>query len=114
MIADAHGVLVHGVELAHATWRRASQLLTDWNDKTIDLYIPHQVSLRNMEALNATLGLSPEKLHLNLFTQGNIGPAALPITLAMAVEEGRALPNMHVALMGIGSGLNCMMMSVTW
>ncbi len=114
MIADAHGVLVHGVELANATWQLASDSLANWSDASIDLYIPHQVSARNMEALNETLGLTPQKHHLNFQHQGNIGPAALPITLGMAVEEGRALPGMHVALMGIGSGLNCMMMSVAW
>ncbi|MFH2220422.1 MAG: 3-oxoacyl-ACP synthase III [Pseudomonadota bacterium] len=114
MIADAHGVLVHGVELAHATWKLAGETLTDWGDDTIDLYVPHQVSARNMDALNRTLGLTPEKSHLNFDTQGNIGPAALPITLAMAEEAGRTRPGNHVALMGIGSGLNCTMMSVTW
>ena len=67
-----------------------------------------------MAALNKRLGLTPEKAHLNFYTQGNIGPAALPITLAMAEEEGRMGSGNHVALMGIGSGLNCTMMSVTW
>jgi 3-oxoacyl-[acyl-carrier-protein] synthase-3 len=114
MIADAHRVLAHGVELAHATWKLACQTLENWGDETIHLYIPHQVSARNMDALNRTLGMTPEKAHLNFYTLGNIGPAALPITLAMAEEEGRALPGSHVALMGIGSGLNCTMMSVTW
>ncbi|MFC1516157.1 3-oxoacyl-ACP synthase III [Thermodesulfobacteriota bacterium] len=114
MVADAHGVLVHGVELAHATWKLAGQNLENWKDETIDLYVPHQVSARNMDALNKTLGLTPEKSHLNFFTQGNIGPAALPITLSMAEEEGRTRSGNHVALMGIGSGLNCTMMSVTW
>jgi acyl-CoA:acyl-CoA alkyltransferase len=32
----------------------------------------------------------------------------------MAEEEGRMGPGDHVALMGIGSGLNCTMMSITW
>jgi 3-oxoacyl-[acyl-carrier-protein] synthase-3 len=114
MIADAHGVLVHGVELAYATWKLACQNLEGWSDETIDLYVPHQVSARNMDALNKALGLTPEKSHLNFHTQGNIGPAALPITLAMAEEVGRTRPGNHVALMGIGSGLNCTMMSVTW
>ena len=114
MIADAHRVLVHGVELAHVTWKLACQTLQNWSDETIHLYVPHQVSARNMDALNRTLGLTPEKAHLNFYTLGNIGPAALPITLAMAEEEGRTFPNSHVALMGIGSGLNCTMMSVTW
>jgi len=45
---------------------------------------------------------------------GNIGPAALPISLAQAAEAGRLQPGDHVGLLGIGSGLNCSMMSVTW
>ena len=114
MVADAQAVLVHGVELAYATWNMACRTLDGWSDDTIDLYIPHQVSARNMDALNRKLGLTPEKSHVNFFTQGNIGPAALPITLAMAEEAGRTRPGHHVALLGIGSGLNCTMMSVTW
>jgi 3-oxoacyl-[acyl-carrier-protein] synthase-3 len=70
--------------------------------------------VRNTEVLNETLGLSPDKVFLNVQTQGNIGPAALPITLAMADEAGRIHRHDHVALMGIGSGLNCSMMSITW
>lgn len=114
MVADAHGVLVHGVELAHTTWQEACRTIERWGDDTIDLYIPHQVSARNMMALSEALGLTPEKAHLNFQTLGNIGPAALPITLAMAEEEGRTKADDHIALLGIGSGLNCTMMSVTW
>jgi 3-oxoacyl-[acyl-carrier-protein] synthase-3 len=72
------------------------------------------VSVRNTEVLSEALNLNPEKLFLNVQTQGNIGPAALPITLAMADQAGRIHRNDHVALMGIGSGLNCSMMSITW
>jgi len=107
-------LMTAGVKLAGDTWRLAHQTLPNWSDATIDLYAPHQVSTRNMEALNKALGITPAKLHLNLYTQGNIGPAALPITLAMANDAGRLDPGHHVALMGIGSGLNCSMMSVTW
>jgi 3-oxoacyl-[acyl-carrier-protein] synthase-3 len=114
MIADAHGVLVHGVQLAHETWQQACLELDNWGDETIDLFIPHQVSRRNMDVLCKTLGIAQEKFQLNFPTLGNIGPAALPITLAQAEEEGRIDPGAHVALMGIGSGLNCTMMSVTW
>ncbi len=114
MIADAHGVLIHGVALAQETWQQACRELPNWSDGSIDLYIPHQVSQRNMDALTRTLGLPLEKFHLNFPTLGNIGPAALPITLAQAVEAGRTGSGDHIALMGIGSGLNCTMMSVTW
>jgi len=114
MIADAPSVMTHGVELAYQTWKLASESLPNWDVETIDHYIPHQVSARNMEALNQRLGLIPEKAHLNFHTLGNIGPAAIPITLGMAEDENQLMPGDHIALMGIGSGLNCTMMSVTW
>ncbi len=114
MTADASKVLIFGVELAKKTWDLASSTLANWNDARIDAYIPHQVSRRNMDVLNEKLGLTPEKQHLNFPTLGNIGPAAVPITLCQAAESGRIRAGDHVALMGIGSGLNCSMMSVTW
>ena len=114
MLTDASALLRAGVSLAGRTWLQAMETIKDWRDQTIDLYIPHQVSIRHMQALGQTLGLSNEKIHLNVQTQGNIGPAALPITLAMAAEAGRMVKGAHVALMGIGSGLNCSMMSLTW
>jgi acyl-CoA:acyl-CoA alkyltransferase len=114
MTADASKVLIFGVELAKQTWQLAERSLADWSDATIDAYMPHQVSQRNMDELNKKLGLTPEKHHLNFPTLGNIGPAAVPITLSQAHDAGRIRPGNHVALMGIGSGLNCSMMSVTW
>ena len=114
MKADAAAIMNQGVKLARKTWDLAGTTLPNWGDETIQTYIPHQVSAKNIQLLNKTLGLSPDKHHLNFMTQGNIGPAAVPITLKMAEEEGRIRPGDHVALMGIGSGLNCSMMSVTW
>jgi 3-oxoacyl-[acyl-carrier-protein] synthase III len=114
MTADASKVLIFGVELAKQTWDLATRSLNRWSDPQIDAYMPHQVSRRNMEVLNDKLGLTPEKHHLNFPTLGNIGPAAVPITLGQSAESGRIQSGDHVALMGIGSGLNCSMMSVTW
>jgi 3-oxoacyl-[acyl-carrier-protein] synthase-3 len=36
------------------------------------------------------------------------------MTLVDAAESGKLNSGDHVAIMGIGSGLNCLMMSVTW
>jgi 3-oxoacyl-[acyl-carrier-protein] synthase-3 len=114
MTADASKVLIFGVELAKKTWDVASRTLAHWSDAEIDAYMPHQVSQRNMDVLNEKLGLTPEKHNLNFHTLGNIGPAAVPITLSQAASSGRIQSGDHVALMGIGSGLNCSMMSVSW
>jgi 3-oxoacyl-[acyl-carrier-protein] synthase-3 len=114
MRTDAHALLVAGVQLATETWRSASETLPNWSDDQIDLYVPHQVSASHMNAVARALGITQSKMFLNYMTLGNIGPAALPITLAQAIESGRLQPGQHVGLMGIGSGLNCSMMSVNW
>jgi 3-oxoacyl-[acyl-carrier-protein] synthase-3 len=67
-----------------------------------------------MAAVTKALHITPSKLFLNFPTLGNVGPAALPISLAQAAEAGRLRAGDHVGLLGIGSGLNCSMMSVTW
>jgi 3-oxoacyl-[acyl-carrier-protein] synthase-3 len=114
MKTDASALLVAGVKLAAETWSLAQEQLPNWSDATIDLYAPHQVGARHMAGVAEATGVTPSKLYLNFPVLGNIGPAALPISLAQAAEAGRLKSGDHVGLLGIGSGLNCSMMSVTW
>jgi 3-oxoacyl-[acyl-carrier-protein] synthase-3 len=113
-ITDPQKLLVAGVDLAAKAWKICEKELENWSDDTIDIYIPHQVSMPHINKLSKALGMSMDKIFLNVQTLGNIGPAALPITLKMAEEAGRIAAGDHVALLGIGSGLNCTGMSVTW
>lgn len=114
MQTDASALLIAGVKLVTKTWQIAATKLPNWSDDQIAIYIPHQVGSRHFECVTKALNIAPNKVHTNFQTLGNIGPAALPITLAMAHEAGRIKTKDHVALLGIGSGLNCSMMSVIW
>lgn len=114
MISDPVSLLKHGVELCHATWQKATEEIKNWSDETIDIYIPHQVGSRNMAAFNKALHITPEKNQKTYDQLGNVGPASIPITLARAIEKNKIEKEDHVAFIGIGSGLNCTMMSVTW
>jgi hypothetical protein len=38
----------------------------------------------------------------------------LPVTLAIAAEQGRLLAEDNVAMLGIGSGINCIMLGAQW
>lgn len=114
MRTDASGLLTAGVALATETWRQAEQELPDWRDERIARYAPHQVGSRHCAAVAQALRIAPSKMQLNFMTLGNIGPAAVPVSLAQAGESGSVSPGDHVALLAIGSGLNCSMMSVTW
>ncbi|MDX1524093.1 MAG: 3-oxoacyl-ACP synthase III [Anaerolineae bacterium] len=114
MRTNTAALMTEGIALAGRTWALASDTLANWSDDTIDRYVPHQVSVRQIEGMAKTMGISREKIQLNVETQGNMAAAALPITLAQAAEEGTITTANHVGLLGIGSGLNCSMMSVTW
>jgi 3-oxoacyl-[acyl-carrier-protein] synthase-3 len=74
----------------------------------------HQVSATHTNTLAAQLGLSREKIFTIFEEFGNIGPAGVPTVLAKTVEAGRVKKGDRVALLGIGSGLNCSMMDVQW
>jgi acyl-CoA:acyl-CoA alkyltransferase len=118
MKTDAPMLLQRGVELAEQTWRVAQQRF-GWSPTTIDAFICHQVGAGHLTTLFERLGLPLDKATLTFPELGNVGPAAVPITLDVAVrgwEYGPATvgAGARLALMGIGSGLNVAMMDVTW
>lgn len=113
MKTDAHKLLVNGVALAQRTWSKAQQTF-GWTQENVAQLICHQVGATHMATLAKKLDLDLERAFLTYPELGNIGPAAVPMTLQMAVDAGRVRPGDRLALMGIGSGLSCMMMEVVW
>ncbi|NOY91848.1 MAG: 3-oxoacyl-ACP synthase III [Deltaproteobacteria bacterium] len=113
MVTDARGLLVAGLELAERTYARAQQEF-GWDADKIDECVLHQVSRSHTQQLTKTLGIPMEKVLETYPRLGNVGPAGVPIALSMAAEAGRLQPGARVALMGIGSGLNCAMAEVVW
>jgi 3-oxoacyl-[acyl-carrier-protein] synthase III len=60
------------------------------------------------------IGMPPERDFTTFRYLGNIGTVSLPITAAIAEERGFLSPGDLVGLLGIGSGLNCLMLGVNW
>jgi acyl-CoA:acyl-CoA alkyltransferase len=113
MVTDAGGLLAAGVALAAATWSEGCRDL-GWDGAAFDELVLHQVSAVHTAKLLERLELDARKV-LPIFPEfGNIGPASIPIVLAKAVEAGRVRAGNRIALMGIGSGLNCSMMELVW
>ena len=61
-----------------------------------------------------SLGLAPDHDFTTVEWLGNTGSAALPTTLAGGLGEGIVSPGDHLALLGIGSGINSVMLAVDW
>ncbi len=113
MTTDSVGLLAAGVELGRITFA-AAQLELGWTTTNLDHAVLHQVSGTHTDRVLATLGLPGDLAHRVYPRFGNIGPAAVPITFSKAVELGRIHPGQRIALMGIGSGLNCAMAEIQW
>ena len=60
------------------------------------------------------VGLDLEKDFSTLEFLGNTGSASLPTTLAMGIEKNVLKTGDKAALLGIGCGLNCLMMGIEW
>lgn len=113
MLTDASTLLISGIKLASETYEKAKKEL-DWQDKQIDHLILHQVSANHTAKLSEALNLDKNKVFATYPEFGNIGPAAIPITLSKANEAELLKKGDRIAMMGIGSGLNCTMMEVIW
>ncbi|MGA0265715.1 MAG: 3-oxoacyl-ACP synthase III [Lysobacterales bacterium] len=113
MMTDTRTLLTEGLKLAAKTFQAACSAL-GWVVEELDQFVIHQVSKVHTESLMDLLKLDPQKVHAIYPKMGNIGPASVPIALAKAVEMGKINRGDRVALLGIGSGLNCSMAEVVW
>lgn len=113
MVTDTRGILENGLALAAETYADASAAF-GWTDGAVDEYVLHQVSRVHTESLLALLGIDPARALAIYPEYGNIGPAALPVVLSTLDDRGRLRPGSRIALLGIGSGLNCAMSEIVW
>jgi 3-oxoacyl-[acyl-carrier-protein] synthase III len=113
MQTDSGQLLVAGVGVAKQAWA-AFKSETGWAEATIDRFVCHQVGAMHRRRLYETLGLDLARDYSTFETLGNMGSVSLPATLVRAVEQGAVVEGSHVGLLGIGSGINCMMLALEW
>ena len=110
MQTDSEQLLIAGVGLAQETWRD----FTAEQGGAFDRFICHQVGSTHRRKLYETLGLDLTQDFSTFETLGNTGSVALPATLCAAVDAGAVQEGHRVGLLGIGSGLNCLMLALEW
>ncbi|HVU33328.1 MAG TPA: 3-oxoacyl-ACP synthase III [Opitutaceae bacterium] len=110
MQTDSEQLLIAGLELARETWAA----FTAEQGAAFTRYICHQVGSTHRRKLYEALGLDEAKDFSTFEYLGNTGSVALPITLAKAVDAGAVKDGDRVGLLGIGSGLNCLMLALEW
>ena len=113
MVTDTRMLLIEGIKLANKTFA-AAKVALGWAVDELDQFVIHQVSRPHTQAFIKSFGIDPQKV-MTIFTEhGNIGPASVPIVLSKLKELGKLKKGDRIALLGIGSGLNCTMAEVEW
>lgn len=113
MYTDSVSVLRYGVELGLRTWGAFLQRL-GWAADSVDKIICHQVGSGHRDSILKTLGIAEEKEFSTYQYLGNMGTVSLPLTAALAEEREFLRPGDRVGFLGIGSGLNCLMLGIEW
>ncbi|HHB90596.1 MAG TPA: ketoacyl-ACP synthase III [Anaerolineae bacterium] len=107
-----------------AVFRFATRVMADATRKVldraglsvddVDLVIPHQANQRIIQASMRQLGLSEDKVFVNLQNYGNTSTASIPIALTEAIEQGRIQPGDTLVMVGFGAGLTWAGAAITW
>lgn len=113
MYTDAAAVLQHGVTLGVETWQDFLGQM-GWESDDVDRVICHQVGAPHRDTILGSIGIAADKDFSTFPYLGNIGTVSLPITAALAEEREALRSGDRVAFLGIGSGLNCIMLGVEW
>ncbi len=82
--------------------------------KDISLVIPHQANVRILNAAAKRMGLTPDKIYLNIERYGNMSAASSAVALAEAVSEGRIKKGDKILLDAFGGGLTWGAMVIEW
>ena len=115
-----HFIKMNGTELfkhavkimADAALEAAKPLGLKGSD--ISLVIPHQANIRILKAVARRMGLTEDKLYLNIEKYGNMSAASSAVALVDAVKEGRIKRGDKILLDAFGGGLTWGAIIMEW
>jgi 3-oxoacyl-[acyl-carrier-protein] synthase-3 len=113
MQTDSEQLMREGIAAGQATYGPFLEE-AGWHADEIQRTFCHQVGSAHRRLLLESLGLGEESDFTTLEWLGNTGSVALPLTMAIGAQQGRVASGDRVAMLGIGSGINCIMAAVKW
>ncbi len=113
METDSEKLMAEGIATGAAGFEK---LLAEsgWTREMIDRTACHQVGSRHRAAMLSAMGLPVETDSISFPHLGNTGSVALPLTVAAAIRRSEFQSGNRVAMLGIGSGINSVMLTANW
>lgn len=96
-------------EAANAALQHAGLTAAD-----ISCLVPHQANIRIIQSAAKRLGLSMDKVVVNLDRYGNTSAASVPLALDEAIKTGRIAKGDVIVLVGFGGGLTWGAAAIKW
>jgi 3-oxoacyl-[acyl-carrier-protein] synthase-3 len=115
-----HFIKMRGNETFKVAVKTLENLVTDTLYKNgikpsdLSLLIPHQANLRIILATAKRLGISMDKVFVNVDKYGNTSAASIPLALDEAVGSGRIKNGDYVMLEAFGAGLTWASALIKW
>jgi acyl-CoA:acyl-CoA alkyltransferase len=113
MWTDSEALMREGVAAAQAAFAAFLDEM-EWSAGEVRKTFCHQVGRAHHRLLFESLGLEQRIDYSTFEYLGNTGAVALPMTAAIGSENGHLRKNDQVAMLGIGSGINVIMLGVEW
>ena len=113
MDTDSEALMQAGINLGRESFDDFLETI-QWNREQVNKTFCHQVGTAHRKRMLDALGLEISKDFATVQWLGNTGSVALPISMAIGIENGHLQKNDRTALLGIGSGVNCLMLGVDW
>ncbi|WP_034086693.1 3-oxoacyl-ACP synthase III family protein [Streptacidiphilus albus] len=111
---------MEGVEIVQAARRHVPGVVDSalaragWTTADLDLVIAHQPNTRTLQLVMKACGISMDIVPNPCADIGNLGPANVLTTLAIARQEGTLKPGSRALLVSYGVGFSCGAMAVTF
>lgn len=115
-----HSIKMKGNETFKVAVKTLENLVMDTLHKNsidpskLSLLIPHQANLRIILATAKRLGISMDKIFINVDRYGNTSAASIPIALDEALVSGRMKKGDYVMLEAFGAGLTWASALIKW
>lgn len=113
MTTDAPKVLEAGLTLAMKACNRMKEV-QNWGLSQFDEFAIHQVSKSLTNAFLKVSGIDATKVLRTYPEFGNMGSVSLPFTISKLEETDRLVAGKRLLMIGVGSGVNSMVIDVQW
>jgi len=113
MQTDSEKLMAEGIATGAETFERFLREM-NWTRDDLQKSFSHQVGVTHRRLMLEAMGIDQDLDFATVQTLGNTGSVAVPISMALGIEQGHLQRGDQVALLGIGSGINCLMLGVDW